>query len=224
MQIDKQTLMDFPQRYRTQLINSLSGFKSANLIGSIDESGQTNLSIVSSVVHLGAHPPLVGLVMRPNTVPRHTFENIKNTGCYTINQVSQSFWQQAHQTSARYEKAQSEFAEVGLTAQFVDGIKAPFVLESRLKYSVKLREIIHLAVNNTEFVIGEIEHVLVEPEAVRADGFIDLQALETVAVSGLDSYHSTERLARLRYAKPDLASVELSLDGELSSPNSNIVT
>lgn len=78
---------------------------------------------------------------------------------------------------------------------------APFVKQSRLKYSVKLVEQQHLAVNGTELVIGEIVDVYVDEGAVKADGFIDLHAIDTVAISGLDSYHTTNKLARLPYAK-----------------------
>ena len=53
------------KRSRANLINSVSGIKSANLIGSIDAEGRTNLSIVSSAVHLGSHPPLIGYIQRP---------------------------------------------------------------------------------------------------------------------------------------------------------------
>ncbi len=42
-----------------------------------------------------------------------------------------------------------------------------------------------------------------DDKAVKADGNIDIEALNTTAVSGLDSYHVTERLARLSYAKAD---------------------
>ena len=188
-------------RTRAHFINSLSGFKSANLIGTQDQQGNTNLAIVSSVVHLGANPPLVAMIMRPHTVPRHTFENIKQTGVYTINQVNQSIFKQAHQTSARYDKHESEFEHTGLTTEYLSGFTAPFVKESRLKYSVKLAEHQHLAINGTELLIGEIIDVYVDDNAVAEDGFIDLQALETVAVTGLDSYHSTHKLARLPYAK-----------------------
>ena len=87
MHITKDAIESFEKDYRTHLINSLSGFKSANLIGTQDESGNTNLAIVSSVIHLGAHPPLVAMIMRPHSVPRHTFENIIQTGVFTINQV-----------------------------------------------------------------------------------------------------------------------------------------
>jgi flavin reductase (DIM6/NTAB) family NADH-FMN oxidoreductase RutF len=188
-------------RTRAHFINSLSGFKSANLIGTQDQQGNTNLAIVSSVVHLGANPPLVAMIMRPHTVPRHTFENIKQTGVYTINQVNQSIFKQAHQTSARYDKHESEFEHTGLTTEYLSGFTAPFVKESRLKYSVKLAEHQHLAINGTELLIGEIIDVYVDDNAVAEDGFIDLQALDTVAVTGLDSYHSTHKLARLPYAK-----------------------
>ncbi|TMN94850.1 flavin reductase [Pseudoalteromonas sp. S558] len=186
---------------RTHLINSLSGYKSANLIGTQDLQGNTNLSIVSSVIHLGAHPPLVGMIMRPHSVPRHTFENILQSGVYTINQVNKSIYKQAHQTSARYDKEESEFDATGLTPQYFDDFKAPFVQESRLKYAVKFVENQHLAINGTELVIGEIMDVYLDKAALQSDGFLDLQAIETVAITGLDSYHTSNKLTRLPYAK-----------------------
>ncbi|MBX2969214.1 MAG: hypothetical protein KF803_07565 [Cyclobacteriaceae bacterium] len=48
--------------YRGNFINSLSGFKPVSLIGTISETGQTNLAIFSNIVHLGADPALVGYV------------------------------------------------------------------------------------------------------------------------------------------------------------------
>ncbi|AQP98360.1 MULTISPECIES: flavin reductase family protein [Pseudoalteromonas] len=186
---------------RTHLINSLSGYKSANLIGTQDLQGNTNLSIVSSVIHLGAHPPLVGMIMRPHSVPRHTFENILQSGVYTINQVNKSIYKQAHQTSARYDKEESEFDATGLTPQYFDDFTAPFVQESRLKYAVKFVENQHLAINGTELVIGEIMDVYLDKAALQSDGFLDLQAIETVAITGLDSYHTSNKLTRLPYAK-----------------------
>ncbi|MFT6388340.1 MAG: hypothetical protein ACJAUP_001720 [Cellvibrionaceae bacterium] len=45
-------------RFHVNFINSLSGFKSANLIGTVDSVQNTNLAIVSSVIHLCAKPPL----------------------------------------------------------------------------------------------------------------------------------------------------------------------
>lgn len=203
MHFNIEALRQLEDRYRAKLINSLSGFKSANLIGTTDGKGNHNLAIVSSVFHIGANPPLVGMIMRPHTVTRDTLENILELGEYTINQVNAQIWKEAHQTSARYEQQVSEFDEAGLTPEWVDGVKAPFVAESRLKYSLVLRESQTLEINGTVLVIGEINHVLVEDDVIAQDGYIDIEALETVAVSGLDSYHVTNRLGRLSYAKPD---------------------
>jgi len=196
-----------PTRHRARFINSLSGFKSANLIATQDKQGKTNLAIFSSVVHLGASPALVGFIMRPDTGQRHTLDNIIETQFYTINQVSERFYQQAHQTSARYTKDDSEFDITGLHCDYIDDV--PFVKESDLKYVVKLKEILPIPLNNTQMVIGEITDVLCEEKALKEDGYIDIEALQTVSVSGLDSYHTSQRLSRLNYAKPDIPPHEI---------------
>lgn len=202
MQFNKDDIDQLEDRYRARLINSLSGFKSANLIGTTDGKGNHNLAIVSSVFHIGANPPLVGMIMRPHTVTRDTLENILEVREYTINQVNADIWKQAHQTSARYDAQTSEFDETGLTPEWGNGIAAPFVAESRLKYCLTLRETQTLEINGTVLVIGEITHLRIDDSAITKDGYVDIEALETVAVSGLDSYHLTRRLGRLSYAKP----------------------
>lgn len=206
-----------PTQYRAQLINSLSGFKSANLIATCNEDGQTNVAIFSSVVHLGASPALIGFVVRPNSVARHTLENIKQTKQYTINQVNQSFWQQAHQTSARYLAQESEFDLCGLSSRYIEGIDAPFVNESQLQYALTLKEIIPIKLNNTLLVIGQVTDIFCHDAAIKQDGYIDIESLNTVAVTGLDSYHVSQRLSRLSYAKPEESVQRISVDGQRES-------
>lgn len=210
-----QQIAEMPCRYRAQFINSLSGFKSANVIGTSNQDKQTNLAIVSSVVHLGASPALVGFITRPNTVPRHTLENIIATKQYTINQVATEFWSQAHQTSARYEQDQSEFDHTDLSEEYIDGYIAPFVQQSRLKYALTLQEIVPITLNNTQLVIGEITNIICDSRAIKNDGYIDIESLGTVCISGLDSYHSSQRLSRVSYAKPDQTVANISLDGPI---------
>ncbi len=102
-------IMRLEQRYRAMFINSIGGFKSVVLIGSKNKAGQTNLAIFNSLFHVGANPPLVGFIIRPDSVERHTLRNILETGVFTINHIHESFFIQAHQTSARYPKEISEF-------------------------------------------------------------------------------------------------------------------
>lgn len=202
-----------PDRFRTHLINSLSGFKSANLIGTVNAQGQTNLAMFSSVIHLGASPALVGFITRPDSVIRHTLENIKQTKQYTINQVSEDFYLNAHQTSARYLSDESEFSHTGLTEHYLEDNSAPFVKESGLKYALTLRQIMPIALNNTQLVIGEVTEILCDEKAIRNDGYIDIETLKTVSVSGLDSYHVSSRLSRLSYAKAGTLPTNISVDG-----------
>ncbi|MDO8860680.1 flavin reductase family protein [Haliea sp. E1-2-M8] len=191
-------------RYRAALINSLSGFKPANLVGTANREGQTNLAIISSVVHLGSHPPLLALIVRPSPVERHTLENILETGCYTINHVSDQFIEAAHQTAARYPREQSEFAATGLGEHWMEGFAAPFVREASIRMGLELREHRQLDINDTHFLIGEIVLAEVPQGHLGEDGSVDICAAGTVALSGLDSYYSTRRLRRMAYAKPDL--------------------
>jgi flavin reductase (DIM6/NTAB) family NADH-FMN oxidoreductase RutF len=193
----------FEQRYRASLINSLGGFKSVNLVGTKNFKGQSNLAIFNSIVHLGANPPLVGMIIRPDSVERHTYENILETKHFTLNHLTKTNYMQAHQTSARYPREISEFKASGLNEDYKDGFFAPYVKESNIQTGLKLQEVVELKINGTILVIGEIEHIYLPDIALKTDGFIDLESAGSITCSGLDSYHSTGKLARLGYAKPD---------------------
>ena len=199
-QADFETMERIP---RLKFINCLSGFKSGNLIGTVDQNGHTNLSIVSSVFHLGANPPLMGMVIRPHSTPRHTWENIQDTGFFTINHVNSNITAAAHQTSARYPREISEFEAVGLNPEYSQIHKAPYVKESAIKMGLAYQHHMPVELNETLIVIGEIIEVMVPEKAIMEDGFLDIEAANTVAVSGLDRYHSTSGIHRLSYAKPD---------------------
>ena len=122
-------LMQMEQRERAHLINSVGGFKSVCLIGTVDGAGKNNLAIFNSIVHIGANPPLISFIMRPDSVERHTLSNILSVGYYTINHLNEAIYKQAHQTSARYPKEISEFDATGLTPEFKNEFKAPYVVK-----------------------------------------------------------------------------------------------
>lgn len=208
------------QRFRAEFINSLSGFKSANLVGTRNTEGIDNLAIVSSVVHIGAHPPLLGMVMRPHTVQRDTLENIKQTGVYTLNNVSQTMTKAAHQTSARYAADVSEFNQVGLTPQDSEAVDAPYVAESTIQLSMQVQDIVHLAINKTELVIGQIIEAILPEDLIDKTGYLDIEACGSMAISGLVSYHNTSRVARFGYAKPDRPLESTLEQGERDDPKS----
>ena len=190
--------------YRANFINSLIGFKSVNLIGTVNKAGQTNLSIFSSIVHIGSTPPLVGYINRPLTAAPHTLANIQATKVYTINHIHPSFLQQAHQTSAKYNAEVSEFDEVGLTPDFQENVVAPFVKESGIKYALSLQQVIPIELNGTFLVIGKIISIQIDNNIVSKDGFLHLDKAASICSNGIDGYYETELINRYSYAKPGI--------------------
>ena len=203
MYFSQTDIKNLEQRYRSRFINCLSGVKSANLIGTIDAKKQANLAIVSSVVHLGAHPPLIAFVQRPTDVARHTYENILVQKEYTINSVTTEIAAHAHQTSARYPKEVSEFEAVGLTPEFKGHCSAPFVKESPLKLHMKLVEVMPITVNKTKLVIGSVQGVYLPEEFLLPDGHFALEKLKISGIIGLDTYVNIQKEKRYSYAKPN---------------------
>ena len=190
------TLNSLSKIYRANLVNSLSGFKSANLIGTKNIINQENLCIVSSVIHIGSNPPLMGIVFRPNVVPRHTYENILETGFFTINSIDHSIIQKAHLTSAKLSRNESEFKAVGLTSVYKKDFFAPYVDESKINIGLSLEENITIESNSTHLVIGKILYIETLKQAIDSDGRVSLESLQTTCISGLGSYHKTKLIAQ----------------------------
>lgn len=201
MHLTSTDLKDWEQRKRANLINSIGGFKSVCLVGTKNKEGQSNLAVFNSIVHIGAHPPLIGFFVRPDSVERHTLKNILETGSYTINHINSSIYINAHQTSARFPRDQSEFKEAKLNEEYLNDFFAPFVKESSIKLGIEFKERMDVALNGTSLIVGEIKNIYVPLNSIQEDGFIDLEAAGSITCSGLDSYHRTEKLGRLTYAK-----------------------
>lgn len=188
--------------FKINLINSLSGYKSANLIGSISKDGIENVAIFSSVVHLGSTPPLFGFILRPTTVPRNTYENIKETGFFTMNHVSESIIEDAHHTSAKYSSLVSEFEVTDLTCEYLDDFTAPFVAESPVKIAMKYVDEMFIPYNQTKMIIGEVQFFEIKEGMLQNDGFLNLSRGEVATINGLDGYAVPSLLKRLAYQRP----------------------
>jgi flavin reductase (DIM6/NTAB) family NADH-FMN oxidoreductase RutF len=197
-------LMSLDKNKRVHLINSLGGFKSVALVGTSDNEGNNNLAIFSSIFHIGANPPLIGLIFRPSPPERDTYNNIIKTSYFTLNHVNESIFKQAHQTSARYDEGDSEFEKTGLTPEYKDHFFAPYVAESRIQLGIEFKEKVPISVNNTTLIIGEIIQIYIPEDSLNVDGFVDIEKANSITCSGLDSYHKTIQLDRLSYAKPNL--------------------
>ena len=190
----------FERLYRSNVINSITGYKPANLIGTYSGIGIANLALFTSTVHLGADPALLGYIQRPVGEFSHTYKNIKKNGYYTINHVHKDFIENAHYTSARFDENISEFEACGLTEERFKGFNAPFVKESRIRIGMKFIQEIPITINNTIMIIGQIEHLFIENDAILEDGRVNLNRVNDVCISGLDTYHMVTNLKTFPYS------------------------
>ncbi|NBU46284.1 MAG: flavin oxidoreductase [Flavobacteriales bacterium] len=199
--LDKSYFETLSKVPRLNLINSCMGYKSANLIGTVSKDGVTNLAVFSSITHLGSDPALLGFILRPTTVPRHTYSNLRESGYFSVNAISESFIRSAHQTSANYPKEVSEFEATGITVEWKQGVAVPFVDQSPVQLLCKYLNEYTIHENGTLHVIASIEKIYVNESMLSDDYWIQLDKGGVVSINGLDGYAKTELLERLPYAR-----------------------
>ena len=202
--ITNKEIIDLPKIKRLNIINSITGIKPGNLIGTVNEKKITNLAVFSSVIHLGSNPALLGFILRPaGKIKRHTYENILINGHYTINHIPNKMTINSHYTSAKFDENVSEFDKCKFTAEFKSNFIAPFVKESPLQIGLKFKEEVPIKCNNTTMIIGSVEHIHVEKEALDEEGYINLETLNSTGIGGLNSYYSLKKIDTYPYARVD---------------------
>lgn len=201
MTIKPKEIYSWNHEYRLKFINSLSGYKGVHLIGSIGKNRISNLAIFNSIVHISSEPARIGFIVRPLSVRRDTYNNIIDTGYFTINHVHKSFVEKAHFTSLKLEKTESEFDLCNFTEQFISNFHAPFVGESNIKIGLKLIEDIEIKESGCRLIIGEVLLVETEEQFLEKDGQLDLEKSYDVCVTGLNQYSSVNKMINIPYAR-----------------------
>ena len=195
-------IQDLGKIFKINLINSCSGFKSANLLGSISNEGIPNVAVFSSVTHLGSNPPTLGFILRPTTVPRDTYKNIKENGIFTINHIYEDIIEDAHHTSAKYPENISEFSFTSLEEEYKGNFKAPFIKNAPGQMSMKFIEEIYVPSNDVMLIVSQIQELYVEDELLQEDGLINLSKGNIATINGLDTYAIPKFKKQLTYQRP----------------------
>jgi len=201
---NEDTIENLDHIYKINLINSCSGYKSSNLIATRSDAGIENVAVFSSVTHIGSSPAMLGVFMRPTTVIRNTYDNIKSTGFYTINHIHKSIIEDAHHTSAKYDASISEFEVTNLNSEYKNNFHAPFVKNAPVQLAMQFVEEYDIKANNTILVIGEIIGLHINDNLLQNDGFLDLSKAEVAAINGLDGYAIPKSNTRFGYQRPKL--------------------
>lgn len=202
--VGKSAIAQMNKVQRLNLINSCTGYKSANLIATKSIKGQENVAVFSSITHLGSNPAMLGFIVRPTTVPRDTYKNIKETGFFTVNHISAGIIADAHHTSASYEENTSEFDKTNLEPEYKTDIEFPFVKNAPVQLLCKYLNEYHILENDTIHIIATIENVFYDENLEHKDGWLQLDKANIIAINGLDSYCLPKLLDRFEYARPNI--------------------
>ncbi|SDS60875.1 flavin reductase [Gramella sp. MAR_2010_147] len=200
--ISANDIKEMEKIFRLNLINSCTGYKSANLIATKSKKGTPNVAVFSSVTHMGSNPAMLGFVTRPLSVARNTYNNIKETSYFTVNHIHEKMIERAHQTAAKYEEDISEFHKTGLNEVYLNNFHAPYVQQSEIKLGCTYLNEYEIKENNTLLVVAAIEHIYFDEGIQMPDGWLRLDDAGTVAVNGLDGYSLPSLLDRFHYARP----------------------
>ena len=104
-------------------------------------------------------------------------------------------------TSAKFNRDESEFEKCDLEKEYINGFHAPYVKESECKIGMKFIEEIKIKSNDTILIVGEIINIIIKQDSVLEDGSLDFEKLNSVCISGLDTYYKTQKIAKYPYAK-----------------------
>ena len=207
--ITKEDLSQMSKVPRLNLVNCVTGYKSANLIGTVSTDGVLNVAIFSSVTHLGSEPALLGFILRPTTVPRDTYKNLRETGYFTVNHITEEMIADAHHTSSSYDEHISEFDKTNLEAEFIDGLKVPFVKGSPVKLLCKYVNEYSIEENGCIHIIASVETIYADESLFHDDEWMQLDRGNVVAINGLDGYAVPKLSDRFHYARPDKPSTSM---------------
>lgn len=217
IKFNKEDIEHLPKVNRLNLINSCTGYKSANLIGTKSKDGKSNVAIFSSITHLGSNPAMLGFILRPATVPRNTYSNLKETGYFTVNHVTEEIIEAAHQTSAAYNYGVSEFEITGLEEMYHDSIFEPFVAKSPIQILCKYLNEYEIKENQCIHVLASIEKIYCNKELITNDNWLQLEKGNVVAINGLDGYCLPKLIDRFEYARPNTQIKSLLKNGSQKS-------
>lgn len=200
--INSQDIEKMHRFYRGNLINSITGYKSASLLGTTSTDGIDNVAVFSSVTHLGSNPAMFSFIQRPlGYGAGNTYENLKSTGVITLNHISESLIKQAHLSSQKFPEDISEFEALHIEKVNREGIIAPFVKDSPIQIAASYVNDYYLEENRCRLVICKITDIFLKDGIQLEDGWVSLEKAGSVTINGLDAYGTAQIKERWSYAE-----------------------
>jgi flavin reductase (DIM6/NTAB) family NADH-FMN oxidoreductase RutF len=172
-------------------------------VSTIDAAGIRNLAPFSYFTACSSNPPMVCFSTTIRSGPRpykDTLENVKATGEFVVNIVSEEFAEQMNLTSAEVPPEVDEFDLSGLTPVASELVRPPRVAESKAQMECRLHQIVEVSdkPGGGFLILGEVLRFHVLEQLL--DGYkIDPEKLKAIGRMGGPTYVRTrDRFDMLR--------------------------
>lgn len=147
-----------------------------------DGNGVLNAGAFSFFNAFSGNPPVIGIGIssyKPGR-PKDTRVNIRETGQFVVNLVSEANAQQMNITAIEFDYGVDELHEAGLTTLPSARVKPPRIAESPVAMECELLQIVDLG--ETGIVLGRVVAMHVRDECVldAANHYIDTPALKLI--------------------------------------------
>jgi flavin reductase (DIM6/NTAB) family NADH-FMN oxidoreductase RutF len=160
------------------------------LITTMDEEGRLNAAPFSAFNYFGTEPPIVGVGVqnRPDSdyVPKDTARNIRRTGEFVVNVVTEDIAQQMNICATDFPAEMNEVELAGLTTAPSEAVQVPRIAEAHA--ALECREYATVEIGRSRIVLGRVVNVYVDDRFVDPAGpYIKSEEL-----------HADERAGQLR--------------------------
>lgn len=163
------------------------------LITSMDENGGLNAAPFSAYNYLCTDPPIVGIGVanRPEHQPKDTAHNIRRTGEFVINVVTEDIAPQMNICATDFPAEVSELEMANLETAPSAVVKVPRIASAHA--ALECREHTTLEIGRSRIVLGRVVSIYVEDQYVDPGGpYIRAEQLHAIGrMNGLGSYVRT---------------------------------
>jgi flavin reductase (DIM6/NTAB) family NADH-FMN oxidoreductase RutF len=171
-------------------------------VSTVSAEGVYNLAPFSFFNVVCGDPPVVCFSPIWRNPPKDTITNIRATGEFVVNIVSESFAEKMNICAGEYPSSVDEFTLSGLTPVASHIIRAPRVQEAHVNMECRLMQIVEVSSRpmGGSLVLGEVVRFHVD-DAVVSDFRIDADKLQAVGrMSGYDYVRTRDRFSLVRPA------------------------
>jgi flavin reductase (DIM6/NTAB) family NADH-FMN oxidoreductase RutF len=184
-----------PPRQIYNLLIGLVAPRPIALVTSMNEHGVLNAAPFSSYNYLCTDPPIIGMgVMdRPaeKFVPKDTARNIRRTGEFVVNVVTEDLAHKMNITATDFPSEVNELEMAGFTTTPSQFVKVPRIAEAHA--ALECKEYVTMEIGRSRIVLGRVVAMYIEDQFVDPAGpYVRAEELHAIGrMNGLGSYVKT---------------------------------